>query len=46
MVKALAGHRCDTGSNPGVGMWQGSGRLSKVGDFPGFSGFSSMDHHV
>ena len=37
MVNALACHRCDPGSNLGVrvGMWQGSGRPSKVGGFPG-----------
>ena len=43
MVNALACHRCDLESNPGVGMWQGSGRPSKVG---GFHGFSSFLHHV
>ena len=34
MVNTLACHHCDPGSNPGVGMWQGSGRSSKVGGFP------------
>ena len=34
VVKALACHRCDPGSNPGVSMWQGKGRPSKVGGFP------------
>ena len=34
VVSALACHRCDPGSNPGVCMWQGSGRPSKVGGFP------------
>ena len=35
LVSALACHRCDPGSNPGVGMWQGScGLTSKVGGFP------------
>ena len=34
VVNELACHRCDPGSNPGVGMRQGSGRPSKVGDFP------------
>ena len=33
VVKALACHRCNPGSNPVVGMWQGSDRLSKVGGF-------------
>ena len=31
VVNALACHRCDPGSNPGIGMWPGSGRSSKVG---------------
>ena len=30
---ALACH-CDPGSNPGQGMWQGSGRPSRFGGFP------------
>ena len=34
VVYALDCHRCDPGSNPGVCMWQGSGRPSKVGGFP------------
>ena len=34
VVNALGCHRCDPGSNPGVGMWQGSCRPSKVGGFP------------
>ena len=34
VVSVLACHRCDPGSNPGVHMWQGSGRQSKVGGFP------------
>ena len=37
---ALGCHHGDPGSNPGQGMWQGSGRPSR---FPGFSGFL---HHV
>ena len=35
VVKTFACHRCDWGSNSGVSMWQGSGRPSKVGGFPG-----------
>ena len=31
---ALACHHCDPGSNPGQGMWQGSGRPSRLGGFP------------
>ena len=31
---ALACHHCDPGSNPGQGMWQGSGRPSRFGGFP------------
>ena len=34
VVSALACHHCDPVSNPGVRMWQGSGRPSKVGGFP------------
>ena len=30
VIKALACHRCDQRSNPGGGMWYGSGRQSKV----------------
>ena len=33
VVNALACHRCDLGSNHGVGMWQGCARPSKVGRF-------------
>ena len=36
---ALACHLCDPGSNPGQGMWQGSGRRLGSVVFPGFSGF-------
>ena len=31
---ALACHHGDPGSNPGQGMWQGSGRPSRFGGFP------------
>ena len=31
--RALAFHLCDPGSNPGVVMWEGSGRPSEVGGF-------------
>ena len=31
---ALACHHGDPGSNPGQGMWQGSGRPSRLGGFP------------
>ena len=34
VVNALACHRCDSGLNPGVGMWQGSASPSKVGGYP------------
>ena len=33
MDNALACHLCDPGSNPGQGMWQGSGRPSRFGGF-------------
>ena len=43
---ALACHHGDPGSNPGQGMWQGSGRPSRFGGFPPGSPVSSttFDH--
>ena len=43
---ALACHLCDLGSNPGQGMWQGSGRPSRFCGFPPGSPVSSttFDH--
>ena len=48
VVSALACRRCDPGSNPGVRMWQGGGRPSKVGGFPRVLRFPSTtyDHRT
>ena len=43
---SLACHLSDPGSNPGQGMWQGSGRRSRFGAFPRVLRFppSRFDH--